>query len=163
VGTRLLSEHMIKNRFPHLRYVRIHTNGINRATIYAWDENLFLQDYEIGRLNQYAADYLYPYVCFNVKPYNMVLNDKVPQVHDLPDLIIRTAMNRSLNQSGILTAINRLFCCGRLIFNRYEPITGCIHFEFRSTVRVNESDKGLISSYLYEILPLGSNCEVAFD
>ena len=41
VGTRLLSEQLVKNRFPHLRYIRIHTTEKNKATIYAWTEDLY--------------------------------------------------------------------------------------------------------------------------
>jgi hypothetical protein len=162
VGTRLLSEQLIKNRFPQLRYIRIHTHGKNTATIYAWNEDLQLPDKEMRSLKQFASDYLHPYVCFKVKSYNMVQADKVPQVHELPELIIKTAMNRNLNQYGIVGVINRLFSCGHLTFNRYDSIMGTIHFDFQSTRPVNESDKGLISKYLYEIISLGSNCEVTF-
>lgn len=163
MATRLLSEHLIKNRFPHLRYVRIHTQGNNTATIYAWNDELHLPDKEIGKLKQFAADYLPPYVCFKVKSYHMVQSDKVPQASELPGPIVQAAMNRSLDQDGIITVINRMFPYGRLSFDRYDTIRATIHFDFHSTVRVNESEKERMHQYLKEMIPLGSKCEVTYD
>jgi hypothetical protein len=162
MGTRLLSEQLVKKRFPHLRYIRIHTHEKNAATIYAWNEDLQLPNNEIRSLKQFASDYLDPYVCFKVKSYNMVQHDKVPLVKELPESIIKTAMNRNLNQYGIVAVINRLFSYGRLTFNSFDSTMGTIHFDFQSTAYVNYMDKDLITNYLLEIIPLGSNCEVTF-
>ncbi|WP_205516225.1 hypothetical protein [Paenibacillus sp. SYP-B3998] len=163
MGTRLLSERLIKNHFPHLRYVRIHTQGRNEATIYAWNEDLQLPEKEIRDLRQFASDYLQPYICFKVKSYNSVQTDHIPHVHDLPESIIQTAMTRNLDQYGIVAAINRLFSGGHLRFDRYDSIRGTIHFEFQASKHLPSVDKELITTYLSEMIPLGSNCEVAFS
>ncbi|MED4602765.1 hypothetical protein P9314_19200 [Paenibacillus validus] len=162
MGTRLLSEHLIKNRFPHIRYVRIHSQGKNTATIYAWNNDLDLPDKEIGSLKQFASGHLLPHVCFKVKSYNMVQNDKVPQVHELPAPIVQAAMNRSLDQHGITAVMNRMFPYGSLTFDRYDSISGTIHFAFHANTPVNDIEKERIRQYLYEVIPLGSACEVAY-
>lgn len=92
----------------------------------------------------------------------MIQPDKVPQVQELPESIIKTAMSRNLTQDGIVTQINHLFSYGQLTFDRYDSTVGTIHFDFHSTKPVSETEKGLISNYLYELIPLGSNCEVAY-
>ncbi|MBD0378895.1 hypothetical protein [Paenibacillus sedimenti] len=164
MGTRLLSEHLIKNHFPKIRYVRVHTHGKYAATIYAWNEDLHLLDNEIRSLKQFASEYLQPYVCFKVKSYNMIQDDHVPQVveRELPEVIIKAAMNRGLNQYGITAVINKLFSYGRLAFNSYDSAVGTIHFDFHSIMAVDESDQKLIIHYLQEIIPVGSKCDVNF-
>ncbi|MNI06264.1 hypothetical protein D3C73_592410 [compost metagenome] len=163
LGTRLLAESLIKNRFPHLCYVRVHTHCKHAATIYAWNGDLILPDADVRSLKQFATDYLNPYVCFKVKAYNMVQTDHVPRVLEVPALIIQTATNRKLNQYEIVAVMNRLFAPGELTFSKYDPTKGIIYFEFQSTHYVDESDKELIAQYLYEITPLGSVCEVIFQ
>ncbi|MCR8631534.1 hypothetical protein [Paenibacillus radicis (ex Xue et al. 2023)] len=160
--TRLLSEQLIRKRFPHLRYVRVHTHGKNAATIYAWNDDLQLPHKEIRSLKLFASDHLHPYVCFKVKSYNMVQSDRVPQAQELPQSVINSAMSRKLDQDEIVTLINRLFSYGQLTFNRYDSTNAIIHFDFHSTVFVNQIDKELIYHYLCELIPLGSSCEVAF-
>lgn len=160
--TRLLAEQLIKKRFPELRYVRIHTDGANKATIYAWNEDLQLPEHDIRRLKQYASDYLHPHACFQVKAYHMVQRDQVPQVHELPEPIVKTAMDRGLDQGMIQDSINGLFPYGRLSFNKYDSVKGTIHFDFHSITRVHPKDQERISHYLYELIPLGSNCEVTY-
>ncbi|MFD0693123.1 hypothetical protein ACFQZT_03370 [Paenibacillus sp. GCM10027628] len=164
MGTRLLSESLIKQHFPKIRYVRVHTSGKYAATIYAWNENLDLPDTEIRSLKQFASEYLHPYVCFKVKSYHMVQIDQVPQVHEheLPELIIKAAMNRNLNQYGIIAVINKLFPNGRLSFNRYDAAVGIIHFDFHATATVSEEDQSFIGYCLREIIPVGSISEVTF-
>jgi hypothetical protein len=160
--TRLLSEQLIKKRFPHLRYVRVHTQGKNTATIYAWNGDLQLPDTEIRSLKLFASDNLHPYLCFKVKSYNMVKPDKVPLIQELPESILKTAMNRNLTQDEIVSPINHLFSYGHLTFNRYDSTGGTIHFDFHSIAPVKPADKELICNYLYELIPLGSSCEVTF-
>jgi hypothetical protein len=162
VGTRLLSEHLIKKHYPHLRYIRIHTGGKNTAIIYAWNEELELPDQEIADLKQFASNYLLPYVCFKVKAYPMIQTDKVPQVDELPENIIQAAMSRNLDQKGIISVINSMFSNGNMSFNRYDTKTGTIHFDVCTTTTVTDIEKELINKYLYEIIPLGSNFEVTY-
>ncbi|OXM86279.1 hypothetical protein [Paenibacillus rigui] len=160
--TRLLSEQLIKKRFPHLRYVRVHTNGANKATIYAWNEDLQLPEQEIRSLQHFASDYLHPYACFQVKSYHMIQPDQVPQVERLPDSILKAAMNKGLDPSMIMDSIHQLFPYGRMSFNQYDAATATIHFDFHSITWVHPSDKERISHYLRELIPLGSSCEVTY-
>lgn len=161
--TRLLSERLVQERFPHLRYVRIHTDGVNKATIYAWDEGLQLTDKDLRGLKQFAADYLSPYVCFKVKPYHHVQTDQVEQVQELPQPLIKAALNRSLNQHGIIELMSRLFACGRLAFNKYDTASGILRFDFHSSAPVSPREKESISVYLNEMIPIGLKAEVDFD
>lgn len=163
VGTRLLSEQLVKNRFPHLKYVRIHTPEKHKATIYAWNEDLRLTDKDAAYLQQYASGYLYPYVCYQVKAYHMVQTDKVPLEQDIPEAVIQTAKRRNLNQYGIIEAINRLFPFGQLSFVKYDAAESLIYFDFYTTRRLQNREKEAMYSYLNEIIPLGSFCEVTFD
>ncbi|MBP1155867.1 MULTISPECIES: hypothetical protein [unclassified Paenibacillus] len=162
MGTRLLSEHLIKKRYPHLKYVRIHTIANNTAAIYAWNDNLQLPDKEIAILKNYASGYLLQHVCYKVKSYDMVQTDRVPQVEELPELIIQTAMSRNLNQDRIVGIINGLFSNGSMTFNSYDMITGTIHYDFHSSKPVMDIEKELIRQYLYEITPLGAYSEVTY-
>ncbi|NOU73780.1 hypothetical protein GC098_20645 [Paenibacillus sp. LMG 31458] len=162
VGTRLLSEQLVRNRFPHLRYIRIHTPEKHKATIYAWNGDLYLPEKDVQSVQHYASGYLYPYVNFQVKAYNAVQPDKVPQLQELPAAIIQTAMRRNLNQYGILEAINRLFPYGRLTFNRYQAADSIIHFDFHAIRLLHDKEKRAMYDYLQELIPLGSYCEVTF-
>lgn len=163
VGTRLLSEQLIKSRYPHIRYVRIHTRGRNAATIYAWNEELQLTEEEKKELKQFAAGYLTSYVCFQVKDYPMLKEDNVPEVFELPEGILQAAMNRTLDIGGIVSVINGLFMSGVLTYSRYDPIKGTIYFDVRTTSTVTDIEKVLIGRYLYEMVPLGANFEVTYS
>ncbi|GGF89444.1 hypothetical protein [Paenibacillus abyssi] len=162
MGTRLLSEYLIKNHYPHLKYIRIHTGGKNTAVIYAWNEELQLPDKDIASLQQFASGHLLPYICFKVKAYPMVQDDKVPPVYELPDDIIQAAMSRNLDQYGIVGVINNMLSEGHMIFNHYDAHTGTIHFDVHTTAAVTAIEKDLISQYLYEIIPIGSTFEVTY-
>jgi hypothetical protein len=157
LGTRLLAEHMIKTRYPHLRYIRVHTSGRNAAVIYAWNEELELSDKEIDDIRRFAAGYLSPYVCFKVKAYPMVENDRVPRVQELPQTIANAAMNRSLDDRAILALINNVLSSGEMIFQRYDANTGTVHFDVRSASGVSDIEKELIERYLYELVPVGAS------
>ncbi|WP_173184208.1 hypothetical protein [Paenibacillus alginolyticus] len=162
VGTRLLSEKLVRNRFPHLRYIRIHTPEKHKATIYAWNGDLYLPEKDVRSVQDYASGYLYPYVNFQVKAYSAVQPDKVPQLQEIPAAIIEAAMRRNLNQYGILEAINRLFPYGRLRFNRYQAADSIIHFDFHAIRLLHDKEKRSMYDYLQELIPLGSYCEVTF-
>jgi len=164
MGTRLLTEHFIKRHFPNLRYVRVHTHGNHAATIYAWNEDLQLQDNEMRNLRQFAGEYLYPYVCFQVKAYNMVQTDSVPQVseQELPQALLKAALSRSLSQHRIIAVMDQLFPSGKLSFIRYDTSTGTIHFECESPSPISPGERELLHSYLAEMIPVGSLCEVTY-
>ncbi|WP_084225433.1 hypothetical protein [Paenibacillus pectinilyticus] len=162
MGTRLLSEQLVKARFPHLRYIRIHTSVKYRATIYAWTGDLQLSKQDQQQVEKYANAYLYPYVAFNVKAYNAVRADKVPLLQEVPADIVQTALRSNLNQYGILAAINRQFPYGRLHFKHYDVINSIIHFDFDALERMDEQEKGKMMRYLREMIPLGCFCEVQF-
>jgi hypothetical protein len=162
VGTRLLSEYLIKKYIPHLRYVRVHTSGKNKATLYAWNEDLHLPDQDVAALKNFVSGYLPPYVCYQIKAYSMIQADSVPQVGELPDSIVQTAMRRDLDQYGIVSAINSMLASGAMAFNRYDLNTGTLHFNVHTTTVLTEIEKELIYRYLSEIIPLGSRCEVSF-
>jgi hypothetical protein len=163
LGTRLLSEFLIKKRYPCLRYVRIHTGGKNTATIYAWNEALELTDKEIAALKQFASGYLLQHVCFNVKTYPMLQTDKVPQVYEVPDSIVQAAMRRDLDLPGIVEVMSSMLTSGSMTFNGYDLNTGIIHFNILMTTTLTDIEKELIDRYLYEIIPLGSNYKVTYS
>jgi hypothetical protein len=162
VGTRLLSEHMIKNCYPYLRYIRIHTVAKNAAVIYAWNEDLRLTEQEMSTLSRFASGYLTPYVCFKIKEYPLIQKDRVPQVYELPDRVAEAAMSRTLDQYQIVAVMNRMLANGEMAFQRYAANTGTIHFEMLTSTRFTEIEKDLIHQYLYELIPLGSNFEVSY-
>jgi hypothetical protein len=162
VGTRLLSEKLVRTRFPHLRYIRIHTSDKYKATIYAWTEDLQLSQQDALNVEKYANAYLYPYVVFQVKAYCAVRSDNVPLQQEVPTDIIQTALRTNLNQYGILAAINRKYPFGRLRFKHYDVIHSLIHFDFDTLQRIEEQEKENMLRYLREMIPLGCYCEVRF-
>lgn len=162
MGTRLLSEQLVKTRFPHLRYIRIHTSDKYRATIYAWTEDLQLTEQDALNVEKYANAYLYPYVVFQAKAYCAVREDKVPLLQEVPADIVQTALRTNLNQYGILAAINRQFPYGRLRFKHYDAINSIIHFDFDALQRIGEYEKESMMRYLREMIPLGCFCEVQY-
>jgi hypothetical protein len=162
VGTRLLSEYLIKKYHPQLRYVRIHTSGKNMATLYAWNDQLQLTDKEMAALRKFASSYLPPYICYQIKEYSMVKTDNIPQVYELPDSIVQTAMKRNLNQYGVVAIINSMLSDGEMTLNRYDINTGTLLFDVRTVTKITDIEKELIYRYLYEIIPLGSNYEFAY-
>jgi len=162
MGTRLLSEQLIKNRYPQLRYVRIHTPAKNSVTIYAWNEELELPESEAASLSRFAAGYLLQHICYKVKAYNMIETDGVPRVEELPESIVQAALDRGLNQHGIIDVMNRMFTNGSISFEGYDMETGTIHYAVRSAAPVTDIERELIRQYLYEITPLGARSEVSY-
>ncbi len=163
MGTRLLSEYLIKKHHPQLRYVRVHTSGKNQATLYAWNDDLQLPERDVDTLKRFVSGYLPPHVCFQIKAYSMVQADGVPKEHELPESIVRTAMKRELDQHGIVASINALLASGGMAFSRYDFNTGTLHFNVHMTTVLTGIEKELIRGYLAEIIPLGSQCEVRFE
>ncbi|GGA17692.1 hypothetical protein GCM10008018_72320 [Paenibacillus marchantiophytorum] len=163
MGTRLLSEQQVKNRFPQLSYIRIHTPSKHKATIYAWNGQLHLPEKEANLLKKYASGYLYPYVCYQIKPYHLVADDGVPLLNEIPLAIIQTAKRRDLNQYRIIEMINQLFPYGRLSFAKYDAAESMIHFDFHAIRLVPDRDKERMYQYLNELIPLGSYCEIHYD
>jgi hypothetical protein len=162
MGTRLLSEYLIKKYNPHLKYIRVHTSGKNKATLYAWNDDLQLPDKDVDMLKRFIAGYLPSYVCFQIKAYSMIQADSVPMEYELPDSIVQTAMKRDLDQYGIVAVINSMLASGGMAFSRYDLNTGTLHFNVQTTTVVTEIEKELIRRYLSEIIPLGFRCEVTY-
>ena len=162
MGTRLLSESLIRKRFPHLRYVRVHTGGKHTATIYAWNEELRLEDADRTALRKFAASELVPYVCFKVREYSMIRLESVPEVGEVPDLIWQAAMNRSLDLPGIVAVMSGMFAGGRISFHEYDPWSGTIYLDVRTPSPLTSVEKELIGRYLYELMPLGATFEVDY-
>lgn len=162
MGTRLLSESLIRKRFPHLRYVRIHSLGKHMATIYAWDDQLRLDDADRIALKRFAATDLVPYVCFKIKEYSRIQEEKVPQAEEIPDSVYRAAMARSLDLQGIVGVMNEMFSEGRIAFNEYNPWTGTIYLDVSTSNALTPVEKELIHRYLYELVPLGATFEVRY-
>ncbi|MCC3376071.1 hypothetical protein [Cohnella sp. REN36] len=163
MGTRLLSEALVRERFPHLRYIRIHTSNRHLATIYAWNDQLQLSDADQADLRRFAADYLAPYVCFRVKAYSMIQEESVPPAGELPECVERAAMNRGLDLPGILGVLNGMFEEGEVVFDRYDAARGIVYLSVHTQVGLTEIERELLHRYLYELMPLGSSFEVAFD
>jgi len=162
LGTRLLSEYLIKKYHPQLRYVRVHTSGKNKATVYAWDDDLKLSEQDIATLKRFTSGYLPSYVCYQIKEYSMVQKDQIPQEHELPDNIVQTAMTRDLDQHGVIDAVNSMLADGRIMFDRYDLNSATLHFSVQSTTVVTEIEKELIRRYLSEMIPLGTWCEISY-
>lgn len=164
VGTRLLSEAIIRRHHPHIRYVRVHTSGRNAAVIYAWNERLELPESDRVRLRRFAAGYLPPYLCCQVKDYGEVRTDQVPRVpEELPEPVMRAAMDRELTPAAAIGLINGMLTDGELAFDRYDDRTGTMHFAIRSGGAVTGIERELIRQYLYEIVPLGALFEVTYN
>ncbi|MGF7032741.1 hypothetical protein J2T17_003664 [Paenibacillus mucilaginosus] len=162
MGTRLLSEHIIKKHSPHLKYVRIHSGGGHTAVIYAWNENLQLSDQDAFRLRRLAAGHLSPYVSYKVKPYDKLQEDGIPVRPELPESVVEAAMSRSVQQTELLARINRLFPIGQIAFNRYDAIHGTIHFDVYLNPGITAIEKELFQEYLHEVIPLGSSFELTY-
>ncbi|MBW5446046.1 hypothetical protein GE107_08225 [Cohnella sp. CFH 77786] len=163
MGTRLLSEAMIRKFYPHLKYVRIHTAGRNSVAIYAWHEDLDLPERDRVSLKRFAAGYLPSYLCCEVKAYSMLRTDGVPPVPPLPDCVVEAAMTRELDPNGVLDLINGMLPGAGMSFERYDDRTGTLHFTVHSDGNVTEVEKELIRQYLYEVIPIGARYEVAYS
>jgi len=162
MGTRLLSEHLIKTYHPQFRYVRAHTTGKNAATLYVWNENLELAEAEARSVERFADQYLAPYVCFRVKPYRMLQEDGVPGVGELPERIVQAAMKRDLDQYGVVSVIREMIGGGSASFHRYDMISGTLHFNVRTGKALTAIERELLHRYVSEIISLGTRCEIDF-
>jgi len=160
---RILSEQMIKMRFPHLRYVRIHSEGRHKVTVYAWNEDLQLPDHDIRNLKQYASEYLNPYVCFKIKPYHLVQDDEVPQLPELPDELQKKVLSRGLDQDEIMDTMNEMIPFGQLDYVDYDAETGTLHFEFLTERPIDSREQELVGSYLSEMIPIGTLCAIEYQ
>ncbi|MBB3112312.1 hypothetical protein FHS18_004398 [Paenibacillus phyllosphaerae] len=162
MGTRLLTEHLIKQHNPNLRYVRVRTSGMNRADIYAWNEDLHLSAEEQARLERFAGSYLLAHVCFHVKAYSDLRSDQVPVRDNIPELVAEAAMRKGLDQYGIVRVVNGMLPSGNIAFSRYELTTGTIYFDMENETAMTEIEKELLQRYLQELIPLGATCRVNY-
>ncbi|MFC5403463.1 hypothetical protein [Cohnella soli] len=162
MGTRLLSEHLIKQYQPQLKYVRAYTTGKNKATLYAWDENLSLSESDARELQQFADSYLPPYVCYRVKAYSELQKDGVQPAGELPERIVETALKRDLDQDGVIAVMNGMLGNGGITFSRYDFNTGTLHFNVHTTTSLTNIEKELLNRYMAEVTPLGARCELSY-
>ncbi|CAI6086825.1 hypothetical protein [Cohnella sp. JJ-181] len=162
MGTRLLSETLVRERFPHLRYVRIHTSGKQTATIYAWDDQLELRAEDQASLLKFAAAYLTPFVCFKVKPYGSTREERIPAAPEVPDFVVEAAMNRSLDLHDIIDVVDRMLAGGHISFERYDRNNATVHLTIRSSLPISAIERELLGLYLYELLPLGTQPDVQY-
>ncbi|MFD2331177.1 hypothetical protein ACFSR7_18150 [Cohnella sp. GCM10020058] len=162
MSTRLLSESLVRERFPQLRYVRIHTSAKQTATIYAWDDQLELHEEERTNLLKFAAAYLTPFVCFKVKPYGLTKEDRVPAAPEVPDDIREAAMNRGSDLHDIIDVVDRMLAGGRISFERYDRANAIVYLTIRSTLPISPIERELIGVYLYELLPLGTQSSIQY-
>ncbi|MFX3635840.1 MAG: hypothetical protein ACE3L7_28100 [Candidatus Pristimantibacillus sp.] len=161
MGTRLWVEQFVKQRFPHVRYIRIHSCGSHQAVIYAWDENLQLTDKDAAELNHFASEYLSPQVCYTIKPYQAAASDRVfPQ--EVPERLRQVALNGSLDQTAVFSLLNSLFAGIIVNFKRYDVRTGTIHMAAYSHSHIPDGDKSMIQRYANELMPVGSTVNVIY-
>ncbi len=162
MGTRLLTEQWIKMQYPQLKYVRAHTTGRNAATLYAWNEDLELPEADAAELKRFASSGLTSFICFRVKAYSKLREDRVPGNDELPERIARAAVDRELNPDGVVAVMNGMMDSGTLAFRRYDYCTGTLHFEVHADKAVTAAEKELAHRYLSEMIPLGTFCELAY-
>ncbi|MDG0794316.1 hypothetical protein OMP38_28370 [Cohnella ginsengisoli] len=162
MSTRLLSESLVRERFPHLRYVRIHTSGKQTATIYAWDDQLELREEDRANLLKFASAYLTPFVCFKVKPYGLTKEERVPAAPEVPDDVREAAMHRGSDLHDIIDVVDRMLAGGRLSFERYDRSNAIVYLTIRSTLPISPIERELLGVYLYELLPLGTQSSIQY-
>ncbi|MFF2092826.1 hypothetical protein [Paenibacillus sp. NPDC058174] len=161
MGTRLWMEHVIKQRFPHVRYIRIHSTGSHKAVIYAWDEHLSLSEKDTSDLLRFASDHLPQDVCFTVKPYSYAVEDGIAPI-EVPERLRKAAMNGSLDQAGVFAELNGLFTGVVVAYRRYDLRTGTVHLDAYSCASIEEQARSVIQSYVNELMPVGSTARVFF-
>lgn len=155
MGTRLWLEHVVKQKMPHVRYVRINNCGQHHAVIYAWDDQLQLSEKDALELHQVAAGYSSPDVCFTVKPYQEAASDRVC-ASDVPERLRLAAMNGSLNQDGVFSVLNSLFAGIMVTFRRYDVRTGVVHLAAYSHTSITDRDRADMKRYADELMPVGA-------
>lgn len=162
MSTRLLSESIVRERYPHLRYVRIHTSGSRTATIYAWDDRLELSEADRESLRKFAAAYLTPFVCFKVEPYGRIREEGIPAAPEVPACVSEAAMNRRLTLRGIAEVVDGMLAGGSMCFERYDPAAATAHMAISSERPISLVERELLELYLGELMPLGTRCEVRY-
>jgi len=162
MGTRLLTEQWIRREYPQLKYVRAHTTGRNAATLYAWNENLELPATDAAELKKFAAGCLSSSICYRVKAYSMLQEDQVPKDYELPEPVAQAAIDRELEPGGVLAVMNGILEPGVVTFNRYDYISGTLHFQLFADPSVTDIEMELAQRYLSEMIPLGTRCELKY-
>lgn len=161
MGTRLWMEHVVREHLPQLRYVRIQNAGSHKAVIYAWDDQLRLQEADAAKLMRFSADYLPQDVCFTVKPYSAAPEDGVYPC-EVPEPLRKAAMNGSLDQTAVFAVLNSLFSGIILAYRRYDLRTGTVHMAAYSYTTIGKKDREVIQKYADELMPVGSTAEVFY-
>ncbi|MFB9274758.1 hypothetical protein [Cohnella cellulosilytica] len=162
MGTRLLTEQLIRGQYPQLKYVRAHTTGRNAATLYAWNENLELSEAEAAELKKFAHNGLTSFICFRVKAYSQLREDRVPGEGRLPERIARAAVDPELGPDEVVAAMNATMVSGTVTYRRYDYCSGTLHFDVFADKAAAAEEKELARRYLSEMIPLGTRCELAY-
>ncbi|WP_409174418.1 hypothetical protein [Brevibacillus fortis] len=163
MGTRIRAEMLIKRSYPHLKYVRVHTYKPYHVTIYIWDDNLTISEEEMSEVVNFASKSIMVSLRFQVKPYDKLKEDKIPEVaeyHQLPMEILTVAQIGNNTEDGIINAINTVFRSINMEFVNYERDTAMLNF--RANNRVTDVEKEMIQQYLSELIPLGTYFQVVY-
>ncbi|CAM4285946.1 hypothetical protein [Paenibacillus tarimensis] len=162
MGTRLMSESRIKQRYPHLQYVRVHTCGKHKASIYAWDGELQLSAKDAASLQRFASGYLLQHVCYDVKPYDSLREDGLPKAAPLPELLSQAALRTELQAKDIVDTLNSLLPGKTISFRSYDAYSGTVQFNIFSATPVTDDEQELVSRYVDELVPVGCQGRVHY-
>ncbi|PZD97619.1 hypothetical protein DNH61_01735 [Paenibacillus sambharensis] len=162
MGTRLLSENRIRQRYPHLHYVRVHTCGKHKARIYAWDGKLQLSAKDAASLQRFASGNLLQHVCYDVLPYDSLRKDGLPQPAPLPELLSRAALRTELQAKDIVDTLNSLLPGKVISFRSYDAYSGTIQFNIFSARPVSPEEQEQVGRYVNELVPVGCQGSVHY-
>jgi hypothetical protein len=162
MGTRILAEKLFRANFPDIKYLRIHTSGKGQATIYAWDERLKIDDVQMSRLSEFGTNEILAHIYFNVKPYDQIKVDAIPDLQEPPEIIVKAALTGGLNKEGIITTIKSVFPDLELIYKGYDSDAGKINFNVPDSDSITQVERELLEQYLFEIIPLGATIRVQY-
>ncbi|MCR8641478.1 hypothetical protein NV379_02300 [Paenibacillus sp. N1-5-1-14] len=160
MGTRLLAEKLIKAEFPAIKYLRVHTTGKGIATIYAWDENFKIDDVNMRKLSEFGTNEILAHVYFNVKPYDQLMVDAIPDYQEPSEIIVEAALTGGLNKEGIIRTINKIFPDIDLVYNGYDSGSGNVNFYVSDSDRITQIEREIIEQYVSEIIPLGGTVQI---
>lgn len=162
MGTRLFAEKIIKQNFPEIKYLRVHTTGKAEATIYAWDKNLDINDHTKMLLSEFGNNEILAHVKFVVKGYDQTKTDQIPENQVPPEVILNAAYSGGLNKQGIVNTIKEVFPEIELIYKGYDFDSGKVNFTVTDSDNFTPIERELLEQYLFEIIPLGSTPRVQY-
>ncbi|OME58232.1 hypothetical protein BSK59_08600 [Paenibacillus odorifer] len=158
MGTRLRYEKMIKEAFPSIHRVRVHSSGTFTVTVYAEDEYHNLSQKMITDLTIFLNEEGQAHLIHQIKPFNATLSDGVIEIDDPPEHIQVIALNGGLNQRGLVDALNAAFPF--LHLQLAELHKGTLKIWIPSGTILSSAERTLLEQYLAEITPLGITVEI---